>query len=248
MWPQLGPSPYPGLSLNSSAALSGGLGVHRASPTSWPWWRLPSSPFKRRHLRAGRWRGHPPHSLCNFQTSPPPFFNPLATLNIHQPAMPPMPLPVLAATTSQPLLHILGRAHCLPCAPASFSMTPASTHAPSAPHLLASRHHFLHSTGYPLPVTPWTLASQLTVPSPNFHPDHTSYPSSSLSPRQASSKTPPPRDSATFSPTITAPTPYFSLLPTLEFMVYQLDYSPATTLVLVPCSLCQPCLAEPHCG
>lgn len=95
--------------------------------------------------------GHPPHSLCNFQTSPPPSFNPLATLNIHQPAMPPMPLPVLAATTSQPLPHILGRVHCLPCAPASFSMTPASTHAPSAPHSSPPLHPATHSQSHPGP-------------------------------------------------------------------------------------------------
>lgn len=169
VWPQLGPSPCPGLSLNSSAALSGGLGVHRA-PSPGSGGDFPAALSRGGTSGPGGGGEHPSHSPCNFQTSPPPSFNPLATLNIHQPAMPLMALPVLAATTSQPLPHILGRAHCLPCAPASFSVTPASTHAPAAPHLLASRHHFLHSTR--LPTRSHTLDLGLTAgsPIPEFPP------------------------------------------------------------------------------
>lgn len=207
MWPQLGPSPCPGLSLNASAALSGGLGVHRASPTSWPWWRLPSSPSKRRHLRAGSWRGASSSFPVQLPNQPSSFLQPPGYFE-HTPTSYATHASASAGSHHLSATPPHSGEGSLPALRPSLILNDSSIHTrPISTSLLAST-----PPGYPLPVTPWTLASRLKVPSPNFHPDHTSYPSSSLSPRQASSKTPPPRDSATFSPTITAPTPSFSLL------------------------------------
>ena len=53
MWPQLGPPPCPGPSLNSFAALPRGLGLLSVSPNLLKGMGTHSSPFKRRNLRAG---------------------------------------------------------------------------------------------------------------------------------------------------------------------------------------------------
>lgn len=118
--------------------------------------------------------------------------------------------------------------------PASFSVTPPPTRMPhQRPDLLPSRHHFIYSTQLPTPrVTPQTLSMLLTVSSPNFHPDHTSQPSSSLSPRQAPFQKNPVQG---LSPSLAhhhrPPALRSSLLPSLQSMACHFDYSLATTLL-----------------
>ena len=140
-WPQPGPSPCPGLCLNPFTALPGGLGVLRVSP---------QPPGQGGDFPAALAKGgiSGPGSVCRGVSSSLPIVSRPFLLqppgpSEHTPtaAVPAMPLPVLASTTSQPPPTLWGT----PMPVTQPGLVPSDSHihtdGPQHPDLLASSHH-----------------------------------------------------------------------------------------------------------